>query len=199
MIYRIFLIVLIPFAYYSCLKNNIKEKTENNMLQSNEVKEIFEPDIHINNLELVNPESIIKNIGNLKSDVVEDENLPHVTFFNNDKTQKLQLILFPGSGYNDVYQFKIEYNTTSILNNINILKDSLFISESGITLGITKSKLIEIKGKGYIRNEDDIVQYQITESESPQFLKKFNLPLYYAKYVFVEDKLDKFEFGFEYP
>lgn len=201
MIYKILIIALISLIYASCTKSSVQvDIQDNSNMEVKEVKNIFIPDVQINNLKLVNPESITKNLGDLKGKVVEDDSLPHVIFFNKNKTQKLYLVLFPGSGYNDIYQFRVERNISEQSNNINTLNDSQFVTESGISLGIDKSKLIELKGSNYVEGEgNDIIVYQITESKNMEFLQQYNMPIYYAKYVFVDEKLDKFEFGFEYP
>lgn len=201
MISKILIIILVLFGFNSCSKSSVKEKSNiTSVGHINEVKDVYVPDIQINNLELVNPDSVISNIGSLKGLVLEDENLPHVSFFNKDETQELMLILFPGSGYNDVYQFKVKYNLVKIRDSDKILNDSNFKTESGIKLGITKSELIKIKGNSYLMSDNNnIIQYQITESDNQNFLQKYNLPIYYSKYTFVNDKLQDFEFGFEYP
>lgn len=201
MISKILIITLVLFGLNSCSKSSVKEKSNAASIELvNEVKDIYMPDIQINNLELANPNSITSSIGSLKGLVIEDENLPHVSLFNKSGTQELMLILFPGSGYNDVYQFKVKYNSAKITDNDKVLNDSTFMTESGIKLGMAKSDLIKIKGDNYLISENNnIIQYQVTESENQNFLHKYNLPLYYAKYIFVNEKLKDFEFGFEYP
>ncbi|MBW7871335.1 MAG: hypothetical protein H3C39_09760 [Flavobacteriia bacterium] len=191
---------LLPILFIFCnscseIKTEQKSPTLNTLANQ---KQVFNPDIMINELQLGNPESIIKNIGDLKDKIKEEESLPYVKVSNKDNSQILELILFPGSGYNDVYQFKVSYNTDKerVPSKLNDLE---FITESNIKLGITKAILISIKGKGFIE-DGNIIKYEITESDNPIFLQKYNLPVYYAEYIFDDNNLlTRFDFGFIYP
>lgn len=159
-------------------------------------KSNFKPDTSINDLELVNPDSVLKSVGNLKKLIKEEEGLPYVEFTNIDKDLKLTLTLFPGSSNNDIYQFKVERLLNS--KDIKALQFKSFVTESNIKLGMSKGELIKIKGKDYII-EGNVLIYSLSYDIDKDFLEKYNMPYYYANYTFDKDVLTKFDFGFSYP
>lgn len=159
----------------------------------------FKPDIKINSLELANPESILKNIGDLKSLIIEDENLPHVSFTSQNKKEKLTLIIFPGSGYNDVYQFVIEENDKKETHKLNYIN---FITESGLKLGISKEEIIKLKGEQFNLKQSDnntLISYTLDNYNNSKFLQQYNMPSYFMEFTLKEDKVIKIKFGFDYP
>lgn len=178
---------------------NFQQKPNNINVKNKEIK----PDLKINNLEIVNPNSIIKNIGDLKKYLENSKmDLPSVTFFNNNKSIKITLVTFPGSSYNDVYQFIIENNDSKIVKKEKVLKYDDFITENGIKLGITKEEIVKIKGSNFKlkKNNDCIVlSYIINDYKKSDFLKRYNMPSYFMEYTIKNDILIKFKFGFDYP
>ncbi len=130
--------------------------------------------------------------------IIEGENLPYVEFTDKYKKIKLKLVTFPGSGYNDIYQFSVEYISNT--DKLNTISYDDFITESQIKLGITKLELIKIKGDNY-SIENNIIKYIISQEsdKGKKFLKKYNMPYYYAHYTFEKDTLIKMDFGFIYP
>ncbi len=76
-----------------------------------------------------------------------------------------------------------------------------FSTESGIALGMSKDRLTAIKGKSHQvirRGNAETLHYTISDPGN-SFLRRYNMPLYRAEYRFVNDKLIRFAFGFEYP
>jgi hypothetical protein len=160
----------------------------------------FIPDVKVNNLELSNPASILKNVGDLRNMMIENTGLPYYTITNKNKKATLTMISFTGSGYNDIYQFIIEDNYSLEKNKYTSYND--FVTESDLKLGISKSEIIKIKGGGYsLKNEGnlEILTYRISDYNSSQFLKKYNLPSYFMEFSLREDKVLKIKFGFNYP
>ncbi len=203
-------IIIMFFVIMSCSKKqNINEsivfsknsrdtlKEEDTKLQNHTLIN-FDFDVNINDLMFNNPKSIIDNIGTLRGKIIEEEGLPYVVFTNRKKTEKLKLILFPGSSQNDIYQFKVSQNKN---RNLHILgKYDIFYTKSGVKLGITKKELIKIKGRKGIEYETkDTLRYQLYDYQNPLFFKKYNLPIYYELYIFNSNKITEFEFGFIYP
>lgn len=179
----------------------IKEDSDSIIKMKENIKMIestFVPDVKINNLELVNEKSIINSIGNLKNSIIEGKDLPYTEFTDKHEKLKLKLVTFPGSGYNDVYQFSVEYISNT--DKLKIISYDDFITESKIKLGIAKSELISIKGDNYTI-ENNIIKYAISQEndKGKKFLEKYNMPYYYAYYTFENDKLIKIDFGFLYP
>ena len=197
----IYLITITSIFIFGCKKstksNDLNKGYSINKIEKTTVlKNSFVPDVKINNLELVNPNSILKSIGDLKEFVREEEGLPYAIFTNETKDTKLVLTLFPGSSINDVYQFKIEH-VMEELKNVKVLPIKTFISENGIRLGMSKEELIKIKGNTYLV-KDNYLEYRV--SGNKEFLNKYNMPSYFARYFFSKDKnINKIEFGFKYP
>ena len=100
---------------------------------------------------------------------------------------------------------EIQVRVTSkipIFENKCLAAIPFFLTGKGIKLEITKQELIDSLGdpretineKGYT-----ILSYRIDNYEQSDFLKHYNLPCYYGKYIFKNNKLIEFAFGFEYP
>lgn len=73
-----------------------------------------------------------------------------------------------------------------------------FETENGISLGISKNQLIEIKGMPHstsIQNRIESVSYRVSDMKH-SYLRKHNMPLYVMTLDFLDGKLVKFEFGF---
>ncbi len=78
-----------------------------------------------------------------------------------------------------------------------------FKTESGIKIGMSKKELLEIKGDSFLKkqvNGQEVLSYRIDDFSSSAFLKKYNMPAYFAEYWFTNDnRFFKYKFGFEYP
>ncbi len=125
-------------------------------------------------------------------------------FYSSDKMQVLEVRVFPGDGINQVSIFKVRGAATTG-ENATLTSYTDFASEKGIRLGLSKAELTGLLGTCYTTSDSTAngitLSYRI---ESPRdsrtgFLKKWNMPVYYAVYKFGNDKLSEFEFGFEYP
>lgn len=124
-------------------------------------------------------------------------------YFSKNKKQVLSLTVHPGDGDNYVSIFKVSYSITG-QSKIRPSNVASFDTEKGIHLGMSKSALIGILGKCFARRFDkqwEVISYKI---ESPydnksRLLERHNMPVYYGSYHFRKDKLEEFEFGFEYP
>jgi hypothetical protein len=189
-------------AFEIISKDSLNQATDSFPNDGSDINNIgnFIPDVKVNNLELSNPESIITNVGDLQYLMTEDAGLPHFSLTNNGGIVKLSLISFPGSGYNDIYQFILEYN--SGLEKLKSANYSNFITESNLQLGISKSDVLKIKGNSYrVEKKDnlEILTYRITNYNSSPFLKKYNLPCYFMEFELKDDKVMKIKFGFDYP
>jgi hypothetical protein len=80
-----------------------------------------------------------------------------------------------------------------------------FKTEKGIMLGLNKEQIISKLGNCYVV-KDSVegymeLYYRIEEPNDTRtkLLQNQNMPVYYASYTLRNDKLQKFEFGFEYP
>jgi hypothetical protein len=161
---------------------------------------IDNPDISICGIELRNSESADSIIGN--KDKTDQNNQYH--YYSNFESETLTLTQHPGDGKSQISIFKVERSNKASYG-YKILNFNSFKTNNGIKIGMNKKQIIQKLGncyapidstKGYIE-----IYYRI---ESPKdtktkLLKKNNMPIYFASYKLWNDKLEKFEFGFEYP
>lgn len=195
---RALILITVFTACVSCgHTNQPKEQVNIAVHKQDTCKDNFIPDIKVNDIELSNNNTGLSNYKNIDKLIVEDnQGIPHASFLNKGKTEKLSVYFFYGSGHDEFYQFKVEeYNEKK---NYNQLEYNDFITESGINLGIGKAELLKIKGNNYTEN-DGIVKYVLSDYNNSCFLQKYNLPVYFSEYTFKDDKLIKMYFGFEYP
>ncbi|NNG01442.1 MAG: hypothetical protein HKM93_18785 [Desulfobacteraceae bacterium] len=113
--------------------------------------------------------------------------------FNLGDDHLIQFIVHPGS-------LKSEISEISII--CGQIKDQAqkypgrAVTTKGISLGISKAELIGKIGEPMLVIGD---RYEYRSEYHPGIQKKYNMPLYYGKYTFMNDKLISFSFGFEYP
>lgn len=169
----------------------------NVLVSCNNRNEKFSPDININDIKLSDVKTKVLGYNDFKYRVIEDSlSLPYAIFTNERKTEMLKLYLFYGVEKNDFYQIEVSPYEHNIIANPT--KYNNFRTESGIMLGMSKKDLIDIKGYGFVE-KDNTIRYEISDYEKSYFLQEYNLPIYFAEYTFIENKLYKFYFGFEYP
>lgn len=169
------------------------------LIFTNKVKANYDPDTSINGkIFLLNSKSIKKEIGDIMSKLNTKANLPDIIFLNKNGNQYLRLFFHPGDYKNSFAKFEVGYYTSE-LNNKSRLKFPEFYTERGIKLGITKSKFLSVidqRIKKGSKNEEYLLE--LNNPDDP-FLEMYGLPAYEAKYIFKNNILVKFHFGFKYP
>lgn len=124
---------------------------------------------------LRNQNSIFNSFGDIMPLLNNKLDLPTVYFQNKNSDQYLKMPVFPEDLKNIVSQFEVIYN--SMINNdvkMNTSKISSFLTENNVFLGLTKSSLIDIKGKNYkviIDGNYIILKYLIEDFDNSIFLK----------------------------
>lgn len=164
------------------------------------LKPKFIPDTLIGKISLINPNNVNEYLGENVMDRLIDNGLPNSFVLSKNLKQRLTFYFHPGNGINDFSEFKISYNTVISKEKIKITENE-FETESGIKLGISIGDLRSIKGEpnNITKNEMVIYHYKIDDYENSEFLKKYNMPSYYADYEFKNGYLVEFRFGFNYP
>lgn len=124
-------------------------------------------------------------------------------FTNPDSCELLKLIQHPGTGFGKIQEIGVEKYASASNSQPPVarLKINHFQTESGIRLGISKADLIKRKGIPDADEYDqkmNVCSYFLNDADE-KFLKRYNMPSYYARYCFRNDILIKFAFGFEYP
>jgi len=130
----------------------------------------------------------------------EDDNIT-MTFFNSDKSQVLKLYKFPGGSKYDIDKFEVYYTNDTAISNQS-LEDISYITNNNISLGINECDFIKYIGMNEYkveRFEDKVIYSSVILIKNNEELKDYNMPIYIAKYEFVDSKLNYFRFGFEYP
>jgi hypothetical protein len=201
MLHYKFLIILFCFVQgftFCCQPLNAKNAPIS--LSECPIDLIFNPDTTINSICLENVSCIENNI--LFNGVLFNEFIPEIRLLTNDKKQTLIISIHPGSLLKEFAQFRVIYTKNDTKPTDLVIRENVFITESGIKLGISLDKLLNIKGKPTIRNEKEglsILCYRIDNIKSSNFLKCYNMPEYVAEYVFKDNHLITFKFGFIYP
>ena len=158
------------------------------------------PDISVCGIQLRNSESAISIIGN--NDKIDEFNNYH--YYSNLESETLTLTQHPGDGKLQVSIFKVEKSSKESLGYRQLKFDS-FKTEKGIKLGMNKKQIVQKLGNCYapIDSTDQYIELyyriEIPKDTKTKLLEKNNMPIYYASYKLWNDKLGKYEFGFEYP
>jgi hypothetical protein len=167
----------------------------------------FIPDTSINSIHLLNSTNIQNYLGKNCMDEIlklgESEDFPNIEVLSENKEQKLTVYFHPGGVKYKFSEFKVCYNVGKT-SKLKTTPDKEFVSESGVRLNLTFAELKAIKGEPKTitndkENQLSTYQYLIDDFQHSAFLKRYNLPIYYAHYTFEKGVLIEFKFGFEYP
>lgn len=216
---NIFFIIILFSVFTNCkdtnssiIKNNDKieftsepDKVERLKYKAiNTVKKdtckFLNPDISISNILIKNHTSSDKIIG-IDNQIDLNE---QYHFYSKSKKEILTLNQHPGDVRNDISIFKVKKSDKTDWN-LKVLNIETFESEKGIKLGVTKEFLKNKLGNcnKEILHSDNYIEllYRIEQPNDSEtkILEKHNIPVYYATYKFLNNKLIEFEFGFEYP
>lgn len=164
--------------------------------------QLANPDTSVFGILLEDSASVAKQVGKVLVLKDLDEALPaQYTVFSEDEKQKLTLIFHPGNITNRFSEFMV--GPVPAGEQRPTVKTKIFVTNSGIQLGLSKAQVIAILGACYQASapdrDTDILRYHIDDFANSAFLKRYNMPIYYAEYTFEKDVLTAFKFGFENP
>lgn len=137
-----------------------------------------------------------------EKDKIDDLGQYH--FYSNLERETLTLVQHPGDAKYQISIFKVETSSKQSYNYRQIKVDT-FKTGKGIKLGMNKSGIIKKLGKCYAPIDSTkgyielYYRIELPKDSKSKLLEKNNMPIYYASYKLRKDKLEKFEFGFEYP
>ncbi len=168
--------------------------------QPDTLKPKFKPDTSIGQISLINSENVDTYLGQNVMEKLADEVIPSSNVISRDSKQQLTFYFYPGGVKKEFSAFEVSYLTRKD-RNARVIKEKEFITESGIKLGMTMGEFRSIKGEPdtITNGKTTIFHYQIDDFENSEFLKKHNMPIYYADYKFKNGYLNEFRFGFQYP
>jgi len=144
------------------------------------------PDRSLSGIELRNARSTYQVLG-INTKLTGDST--HL-FYSGDQKQMLALTIHAGDYLNQVSIFTVSVAPNS-KRNYQKLEPKAFVTEKGIQLGISKDDLTGKLGPCY--TVKDSTTHAITLNY------RIEDELYYATYQFRNNKLERMEFGYEYP
>lgn len=127
---------------------------------------------------------------------------PFTLFVDGTGTHYLFAYLYEGNPANQYSAFEMGY--ASDIPQITTLHprtvaDSLFATESGITLGMSEQELRRLKGKEHQRQEDNGTWLVYGLDAQSGFCRRYHMPGYVMKVRIAAKKVDRVWLGFEYP
>ena len=123
------------------------------------------------------------------------------SFVNLDKTQIMTLDFCCG-GNGEIQRINVKFYDKNLTKDyINFSKLKEFTTNSGIKLGDKQEQILNKLGKPRDQQEQNstTAAIYITEQNESRLLQEFDMPLYYEKFIFFDEILKEYEFGFEYP
>ncbi|MCP2028392.1 hypothetical protein L1276_003562 [Flavobacterium sp. HSC-32F16] len=159
-----------------------------------------EPDISVNGIDIRDSESAKMIIG--EKDKINESGEYYL--YSNLERETLTLIQHPGDAKYQISIFKVE-TSSKLSYNYRQIKEANFKTGKGIKLGMNKNDIIQKLGKCYAAIDSTkgymelYYRIELPNDTKAKLLKNSGMPVYYASYKLWNDKLEKFEFGFEYP
>jgi hypothetical protein len=120
-----------------------------------------------------------------------------VELANQDRTEHLQAVQYPGTERGSFSQFTVSLKSSS---DLSILAVPSFTSSCGIHLGMTESNVVAILGEALRMSTEAgrrTLHYRAGSDE--EFVEAARMPGYFAVYTFEEERLTQFDFGFDRP
>jgi hypothetical protein len=179
---------------------DIREKYEAMQKLKNSGCVFINPDTSLSTIKLRDSESAIAIIGNKD----KMDSLDQYNYYTTMHQEMLTMTQHSGDGAYSISIFKVEL-VDKIDHGYRKLNIDTFKTEKGIKLGMSKKQIIEKLGTCYAAldsSKSNIELYYKLETPNDsktKILETNNMPIYYASYKLRNDKLEKFEFGFEYP
>jgi hypothetical protein len=168
--------------------------------QHDSLKPEFKPDTLIRQISLVSSKNVQSYLGENVMDRLVDNGLPNSSVISNDSKQRMTFYFHPGGVKNEFSEFRVNYVDQKGRDEF-VNDEREFVTESGIKLGMTMGEFRAIKGEpdSMTNDETSTFHYRIDDFENSEFLRSYNMPIYYADYEFKNGYLTEFRFGFEYP
>lgn len=179
---------------------DLREKSEAEQKHKTTDCIFLNPDTSLSNIKLNNSESA-ELIIDAKDKI---DNYDQYHYYSTMYRETLTMTVHPGDGKYQISIFNVEYSD-KLDYGYRKLNFDTFKTEKGIKLGLNKKQIIERLGNCYVAKDSskDFVELyyrlQTPNDSKTKILENHNMPIYYASYKLWKDRLEKFEFGFEYP
>jgi hypothetical protein len=158
------------------------------------------PDTSLSGIKLRN----IESAASILDESDKTDSLGQYRFYSKMDRETLILTQLPGDGKHQISIFRVEFSDKADYGYRQIPVDT-FKTGKGIKLGMTKKDIVDRLGSCYaaLDSTNGYIElyYRIeTPNDSKtRILNSNNMPVYYASYKLWKDRLENFEFGFEYP
>ncbi|HCS20254.1 MAG TPA: hypothetical protein DIW47_06780 [Bacteroidetes bacterium] len=164
------------------------------------IKPKFIPDTSIGQISLNNTKNVRKYLGEDAMKRLIDNGLPNSFVLSSDSKQRLTFYFHPGNVKNCFSEFQVNY-TKQPDRKARLCTDTVFVTESGIKLGMSMGEIRSIKGEpdSVSNGKMTVLYYQIIDQKNSLFLQRYRYPCYYANFTFKNGFLIEYKFGFEYP
>jgi hypothetical protein len=168
--------------------------------QPDSIKPQFKPDTSIGQISLISSKNVDSYLGKDVMERLTDKDLPSSSVISTDSKQRLTFYFHPGNEKKEFSEFIVGYVDQNDRNEF-VTNNEEFVTESGIKLGMTMGDFRTIKGEpdSIANKETTNFHYRIDDFNNSEFLKRYNMPIYYAVYEFKNGYLCEIKFGFEYP
>jgi hypothetical protein len=179
---------------------DLREKYEAEQKLKKNLCILLNPDTSLSKIKLRDSKSAESIISD--KDKIDGNDQYH--YYSTMYRETLTMTQHPGDGKYQISIFKVEYSDKADYGYRKLSVDT-FKTEKGIKLGLNKKQIIERLGNCYVAQDstkDYIELYYRLETPNDsktKILESNNMPIYYASYKLWKDRLEKFEFGFEYP
>lgn len=158
----------------------------------------FQPDVSVQKIQLKNAANVKKTFGDDVTKNLLGFTMPQVSILSSNQRERFTMVYNPKNDSLQFSKFQVKINPT--LDEVTPISPfPKFKTESGIQLGITMEELEKIKGQPDEKINDMVIKwiYTVDQSKLPSFLNYFNEEQYSATYVFLDNRLIEFSFGFE--
>jgi hypothetical protein len=202
--------LLLLFACVLCsfanAKNNVIKTSFTLTINLADSVKPFKLDSSINNKLFLNSAgSVFRWFGNMDSLLkdIDGDGFDEVYMKNRSGSQYLKMVYHLGSYWNSAGEFEFGY-AADFPDSIRVTESDMpvFVTESGIHLGMPLADVIRIKGSGYtkttISKKETELYYVIKYYDGSVYLRNHKKEMYYARYTFKEGRLTKVKFGFDY-
>ncbi|MDR2875106.1 MAG: hypothetical protein LBV44_04170 [Methylobacillus sp.] len=126
---------------------------------------------------------------------------PRLYVCNAEKTERATLIYYDDEPINTLIEIDVEHVTARYVNCAQPHAPIVhFVSGRGITLGMRREQVEKILGKPqktHPQLDEIVLIYRLDTKTAAHFLQRHDARAYFGQYHFRQDKLVRFNYGFE--
>lgn len=192
----------IIIGFISCANEKVKNNQGDSLKPNAQNTVDFIPDTSVNSVLFLNHEESISKFIQSERELALTKYLresPVLILLNKGKDEFLLAYQYEGGAMNRFSAFEIGYVKNLSQKNGVVTNHEHFSTESGLKLGDSVSKILLLKGKGYLNKSDSMLDYEISDYQKSDFLKFHNMPAYSFKCSVIGEKVNGIRYGFVQP